>query len=90
MDEFVTVRVTTKMAVLGEQRNILCRQMVRSSEEQQLWLMARPRAPCQEYVSLWGQSRVRHAQEVQRRFNSKQGVLGDLRLLPRTQQQFWN
>lgn len=50
MDEFVTVRVTTKSAVLGEQRNILCRQMVRSSEEQQLWLMARPRAPCQEYL----------------------------------------
>lgn len=42
--------VATGISVLGEQINIVCRQMVRTSEQEQLWLMARPRAPCQEYL----------------------------------------
>lgn len=89
MGEFVTVRVTTEIpVVLGQQINILCRQMVRTSEQEQLWLLARPGAPCQGYLSSW---EARTVSDMQGRckgaFNSKQGVLHHLRLLLRTQRE---
>lgn len=91
MDEFVTVRVTTKIAVLGGAEKHLVQ-----ADGEKLWgaaALAHGQTKSSLpgiFVSLRGQSHVRHAREVQRRFNSKQGVLGDLRLLLRTQQQFWN